>query len=189
MVALSKEQKQQARAEYIKHATIILDGELALVKSQYESGYHLVHIENGKAIDCECGDFVYRSAYCKHREAVELRLAPKPAKVRKPRVISPLVAELQIPVGTKVRLVKGSLQKVSATCPADVSKVPAECQEDATPELSAEEEKLFQAIGDDPIILADEITDVEEWKAPASTQEQRERAPLNGQRGFSLLRV
>jgi hypothetical protein len=176
MVALSKEQKAEARKVHIENALISFHEDMALVKSQYESGYHIVHIENGKAIDCDCGDFVYRSAYCKHREATEKRLASKPAKVRKTREVSPLVAQLQLPAGSKVRKVKGVL-KVSSVVPVSDIKVSAPCpvDVDAIMEVYAREDEAEQ----DEIIA----------EAVFSTQERRERAPLNGNRGFNLLRV
>jgi len=106
MMALAKEQQKiEVRKAYIQSALISFREGMALVKSQHESGYHLVHIENGKAIDCDCGDFRYRKAFCKHREAVELRMA-RPKKTRRSASNAELIASLRVADGVKVRKVR-----------------------------------------------------------------------------------
>jgi hypothetical protein len=225
MVALlakvSKAEKAAiARAEYIKTALVIIQEGIALVRSQEEMHYYMVHFDGLVAKDCECGDHTYRHAHCKHQEAVELRLAPKPKKVRRSAKNTQLVAALQLPEGVKVRKVRGqavvkviapekevmieevmpdAAPVVSAECPVNVASVTEECHEDDT--LSTEEEALFADVGNDEIVLQDELKSVPVVTiaphpalskpvqgAKFSNQQRRNDAPLNGNHGFRRLR-
>jgi uncharacterized Zn finger protein len=108
MVAISKEQRAEARAAYIKSAKVTLHGDYAEVVSQTTSdSYEVEH--NGKiATNCECDDRYYRQRTCKHMEAVT-RLLSKPAKkARRSALNEELVASFQLPEGVaKMRKVRG----------------------------------------------------------------------------------
>src|SRR5213079_3075383 len=91
-------QAAKARAAYIKKATILIEGQRARVTSQHDGEKRYdVKIEDGKATSCTCPDRQFRSAYCKHMEAVDLRLSLPQlpagvAKFRKVRGQAKLVA-------------------------------------------------------------------------------------------------
>jgi hypothetical protein len=70
--------------------------------------------------------------------------------------------------------------QMSSELPGSDIEVTPECYQD---DLSDEEAALFAGIGNDPIVLADEIRTADDWR------ERAEKAPLNGNHGFSLLRV
>jgi len=193
MVALSKEQK--ARESYVQSATVIISGDIALVHSEHEKRHYLVHTAQGKSIDCECGDFVYRKAHCKHQKAVELRLVPAPKRVRRSAVNSALVASMQLPEGLKVRKArKGAIgvapKKEQVVCkdvsfaepvvaPVEVVVVPVEKNADElldSGERAAVYLREHKAAIEAPRTLP---------KAPKFTGIE---GRLNGNRAFSVLR-
>lgn len=132
-------------------------------------------LHNGVATACTCPS---KAGHCYHRTQLETEEKKYNRPARKPRVkiVSPLVAELQLPEGKKVRLTKDGL-KVSSSAPTNATQATPECPQDD--ELNAEEEALFQQIGNEEIVLADEIKVVDEWAERAA------KAPLNGNRDFS----
>ncbi len=134
------EQKAQARAEYIKTALVIIDGDIALVKSQVENRYYLVRLDGNTALDCECGDYTYRHTHCKHQEAAELKVAAvapaveevqpiveeKAVKVKKPRRSAKnttLCDELRAPEKVGIAQVRKACAKV----PVDATKMTQKC--------------------------------------------------------------
>ena len=66
--AISREDNASLLTKYV---TITIPGETAIVQSQ--SSDKIYHI-NIKEQTCECPDYTFRNTYCKHLQAVDLKV-------------------------------------------------------------------------------------------------------------------
>ncbi len=75
--ALSREDNASLLTKYV---TITIPGESATIQSQ--SNDKIYHI-NIKEQTCECPDYKYRNSYCKHLQAVDLKILDEKTKAKK----------------------------------------------------------------------------------------------------------